>query len=254
MSLLEIEGLSHYFGGLCAISELGIALPRNQLLGVIGPNGSGKTTLFNLITGIYRASAGSIRLNGQEIVGRPPEAISRMAVARTFQNIRLFKALSVLDNVRIAACGKVTSGPLHALLRTRRFLKEEQLITDQAMGLLTLFGLQRHATTPAGSLPYGLQRQLEFARALATDPVLLLLDEPGAGMNSSEIGRLSEQIQWVGQRFALTIILIEHHMGLVMEVCQRVVVLDFGAVIAQGTPQEVRNNPGVIEVYLGKGS
>ncbi|MBF0344490.1 MAG: ABC transporter ATP-binding protein [Nitrospirae bacterium] len=252
--LLVIDNLSHSFGGLAALTNISIVVPEHQLLGIIGPNGSGKTTLFNLITGMYRASSGSIRLKGQELVGRAPAAITRMAVARTFQNIRLFKTLSVLDNVRIARYGKAACGPFDTLFRTGRFLKEEGLIIDQAMELLTLFELDRYVEAPAGSLPYGQQRQLEFARALATDPVLLLLDEPAAGMNPYEVGKLNEQLQWVAKRFALTIILIEHHMGLVMEVCQRVVVLDFGVVIAEGTPEEVRNDPRVIDVYLGKGS
>ena len=220
-------------------------------MGLIGPNGAGKTTVFNLITGVYRASAGSIRLAGQELVGRAPHAIARLGAARTFQNIRLFRDLTVLDNVRTALDGHARYGAFEALGRFGRFGGEERRTMAAARELLALLKLGHLAGEAACNLPYGLQRRLEIARALALRPRLLLLDEPAAGMNPNEIGQLMEFIVWVRTRFDLTILLIEHQMRLVMGICERLAVLDFGATIAAGTPAEVRAHPKVLEAYLG---
>jgi branched-chain amino acid transport system ATP-binding protein len=249
--LLEIRNLTHRFGGLVAVDDFSLAIEPGELVGVIGPNGAGKTTVFNLITGVYRASAGSIRFAGEELVGRPPHAISRLGVARTFQNIRLFRELTVLDNVRAALDRTAGYGLAGALGRSPGFRREEERIIAEARELLGLLQLGQLAGEIAKNLPYGLQRRLEIARALALRPRLLLLDEPAAGMNPSEIGGLMEFIAWVRTRFALTILLIEHQMRLVMGICERLAVLDFGATIAAGTPAAVRANPQVLEAYLG---
>jgi len=252
MPLLEIKRLTHHFEGLCAVSDFNLNLEPHELIGIIGPNGAGKTTVFNLITGVYRASEGSISLEGQELVGKTPHAITSLGIARTFQNIRLFKELSVLDNVRIAHYGQVRYSPLEALLHIGRFRAEEIRITNQALDLLSIFKLEDYAAEKAKNLPYGLQRRLEIARALATRPGLLLLDEPAAGMNPNEIMMLMEFIRWIRQTFSLTIILIEHQMRLVMGICERLIVLDFGETIAAGLPSEIRNNRKVLEAYLGE--
>ncbi|MHB8836415.1 MAG: ABC transporter ATP-binding protein [Candidatus Methylomirabilia bacterium] len=249
--LLEIRDLSHWFGGLCAVSEFSLAIAPGELVGLIGPNGAGKTTVFNLVTGVYRASRGSIRFGGGELVGQAPHAIARLGVARTFQNIRLFRDLTVLDNVRTALDGHARYGAFEALGRFGRFGAEERRTIAEAHELLALLKLDHLAGEVACNLPYGLQRRLEIARALALRPRLLLLDEPAAGMNPNEIGQLMEFIAWVRTRFDLTILLIEHQMRLVMGICERLAVLDFGATIAAGTPAAVRADPKVLEAYLG---
>ena len=249
--LLEIQGLTHRFGGLVAVDDFSLSLAAGELVGVIGPNGAGKTTVFNLITGVYRATAGSIRFEGRELVGRAPHAIARLGIARTFQNIRLFRELTVLDNVRASLDGAAGYGIAAALGRSRGFRREEERVIAEACELLGLLRLDGHAGAIAKNLPYGLQRRLEIARALALRPRLLLLDEPAAGMNPSEIGGLMEFIAWVRARFDLTILLIEHQMRLVMGICERLAVLDFGASIAAGTPEQVRADPKVLEAYLG---
>jgi branched-chain amino acid transport system ATP-binding protein len=252
MALLEIGHLTHRFGGLLALSDFNLSLDGNELVGIIGPNGAGKTTLFNLISGVCRPTKGSISVEGRELVGLAPNRIAALGIARTFQNIRLFKDLSVLDNVRCANYGQAGYGALLALFRLGRCRREEAVIIDRSMELLALFQLDGHAEEPSRNLPYGLQRRLEIARALATHPKLLLLDEPAAGMNPAEITRLMGLIEWVRKAFNVTILLIEHQMQLVMNLCERLVVLDFGVTIAEGKPHEIRNDARVLAAYLGE--
>jgi branched-chain amino acid transport system ATP-binding protein len=252
--LLQISKMTKYFGGLLAVSDFNLELNSGELVGIIGPNGAGKTTVFNLITGVYRPSSGNVAYKGTELVGKFPDQITSLGIARTFQNIRLFNDLSVIDNVRIAAYHRMRYSPVEAMFRVGRFNKQELDSIDTAMELLSVFKLESYAGELARNLPYGLQRRLEIARAMATRPELLLLDEPAAGINPNEIDQLMEFIQWIRQQFSLTILLIEHQMRLVMGICERLKVLDFGATIAEGTPIEIQNNPKVLEAYLGEGA
>ena len=252
MALLTATDVRHYFGGLCALAGFNLALEEGELMGLIGPNGAGKTTVFNLITGVYRASSGSIRFKGTELVGKTPHQITALRIGRTFQNIRLFRDLSVLDNVRIAHYAQARYTPVEALLHLGRYRREERRIVDDSRRLLSIFKLERLAGETAKNLPYGMQRRLEIARALAIGPELLLLDEPAAGMNPNEIDQLMEFIQWVRREFRLTILLIEHQMKLVMGICERIQVLDFGETLAEGPPEVIRSDPRVLEAYLGE--
>jgi len=250
---LETHGLTMAFGGVHAVTNLELRLADGDLTALIGPNGAGKTTVFNLLSGIYRPMAGTILFNGKNLVGRKPYQITRRGVARTFQNIRLFTNISALDNVRIALHRHVRYGLWEALLHcTPRFVREERRLIDEAEVLLALCGLRDVADHMAGSLPYGQQRRLEIARALATGPQLLLLDEPAAGMNPQETMQLVTLLRELHRRFALTILLIEHDMHVVMNLCTRIYVLEYGELIAEGSPEEVRNNPLVIEAYMGE--
>lgn len=252
MPLLEIESLSKNFGGLQAVNQVSLALGEGELVGLIGPNGAGKTTVFNLISGIYHPTQGSIRFQGAEMTVLKPYEIDARGIARTFQNIRLFKDLTVLENVRIAHHRHARYGLWSAIVRTARFYEGERRLAEESIQFLSIFGLQDRVGEVARNLPYGEQRRLEIARALATRPQLLLLDEPAAGMNPQETNSLMELIEFIKGRFGLTILLIEHQMRVVMGICQRILVMDFGEIIAQGSPGEIQRNPRVVEAYLGR--
>jgi branched-chain amino acid transport system ATP-binding protein len=252
MTLLHIEHLTHYFGGLQAVQDFNLELQPGELVAIIGPNGAGKTTTFNLITGVYRPTKGDIIFRNMSLIGRQTHEIISRGVARTFQNVRLFKELSVLDNVRIAHYTRADYSPWEALLRLPRFTRQEARVRQEALELLNIFGMAELAEATAKNLPYGQQRRLEIARALATRPALLLLDEPAAGMNPAEVEQLMETILWIRREFQLTILLIEHQMRVVMGITERIKVLDFGETIAEGTPKQIQNNPRVIEAYLGE--
>jgi branched-chain amino acid transport system ATP-binding protein len=252
MSHLQINNLSKSFGGLSAVLNFDFTLDRQELVGLIGPNGAGKTTVFNLITGVYKPDQGKICLEGEDITGLAPYDICKRGIARTFQNIRLFNDLTVLDNVKIALHKDVPYRLSTAVFRLPAYFKGEDDIKQQALEYLKIFGLDKKQDEIASSLPYGEQRCLEIARALATAPSLLILDEPAAGMNPNETKELMDLINWIKKEFDLSILLIEHDMSLVMGVCERIYVLDYGQVIAQGIPEEIRNNKRVIEAYLGE--
>src|SRR3954468_21969033 len=251
VSLLEMRGCTIRFGGLTAVSNLDLAVGPNELVGLIGPNGAGKTTVFNLMTGVYQPTEGAIQFDSHSIVGKRPYHITEHGIARTFQNIRLFPSLTVFDNVRVAFHLHLLSGVRHALWRGKAFRNEEAEIRGKVMDLLKIFSLDTLHDAPSKSLPYGAQRRLEIVRALATKPKLLLLDEPAAGMNPQEAIDLMHLIQFCRDKFHLTILLVEHNMKVVMGVCEKIQVIDYGETIALGSPKEIRDNPKVIEAYLG---
>lgn len=252
MAMLEVNNLSIQFGGLRAVDGFNMTIEKGQLYGLIGPNGAGKTTVFNLLTGVYKPDEGIIRLDGQDITGRSTIEVNMAGVARTFQNIRLFKNLSVLDNVKVGLHNHFRYSTLEGILRLPRYHKVEKEMNERAMELLKVFDLDGQADFLASNLPYGKQRELEIARALATQPKLLLLDEPAAGMNPNETQDLMKTIRFVRDNFDVSILLIEHDMKLVSGICEKLTVLNFGRVLAQGDTSEVLNNPEVITAYLGE--
>ena len=250
--VLKAQHLGIQFGGLKAVDDFNMEIGESELVGLIGPNGAGKTTVFNMLTGVYKPTEGNIVLDGKDITGQNPELISKSGIARTFQNIRLFKELSVIDNIKVGLHESMKYNLASSLLRMPNYWKEEKQCTERALELLDIFHMADLANAQAGSLPYGAQRRLEIMRALATGPKLLLLDEPAAGMNPSETAELTETIRRIRDEFNIAVLLIEHDMSLVMGICEGIAVLNFGRIIAKGTPDEIRNNPQVIEAYLGK--
>ena len=252
MALLEVKSLGISFGGLRAVDDFNLKIEKGQLYGLIGPNGAGKTTVFNMLTGVYKPTDGSIFLDGENITGKKTIDINKHGIARTFQNIRLFHQQSVIDNVKIGLHNEHTYSTLSGILRLPSYRKTEKIMNEKAMELLEVFDLQDEADILASNLPYGNQRKVEIARALATDPKLLLLDEPAAGMNPNETKELMETIRFVRDKFDMTVLLIEHDMKLVSGICEELTVLNFGQVLAQGKTSDVLNNPEVIKAYLGE--
>ncbi|HVZ32020.1 MAG TPA: ABC transporter ATP-binding protein [Polyangiaceae bacterium] len=251
-ALLKLERVEKRFGGICAIARVSFELAERQIFGLIGPNGAGKTTLFNCITGHYTPDAGDVRFRGRSLVGKKPHQIALAGIARTFQNVRLFAEMSVIDNVLVSAHHRARAGMLGAVLRSAAYAREERALFTRAKELLELFELAALEREPAASLPYGSQRRLEIARALMLEPKLLLLDEPAAGLNSHEADKLTEQIKWLRDRFGLSVLLVEHNMRVVMGASEYVHCLDHGETIAAGTPAYVREHPAVLEAYLGQ--
>ena len=251
-ALLDVKNLGISFGGLRAVDSFDLSIQKEQLYGLIGPNGAGKTTVFNLLTGVYKPDTGKVILDGTDITGKKIIEINRDGIARTFQNIRLFKELTVLENVKVGLHNHHSYSTIEGILRLPRYRKVEREMDEKGMELLKVFGLENEAQVKASNLPYGKQRKLEIARALATDPRLLLLDEPAAGMNPNETGELMDTIRFVRDEFHMTILLIEHDMKLVSGICEELTVLNFGQILAQGATSQVLNDPQVITAYLGE--
>ncbi|HOC52493.1 MAG TPA: ABC transporter ATP-binding protein [Caldisericia bacterium] len=250
-TILSLQNVTHYFGGLRAVNNFSIDLPEGSLWGLIGPNGAGKTTIFNLITGVYKPTEGKILFEGNNITGLKSHTVVDKGIARTFQNLRIFNELTVVDNIRVAKHFKANYKIIDSILRTKKFYDEERRIKEETYDLLKIFGLQGRMNNLAKHLPYGELRKLEIARALATKPKLLLLDEPAAGMNPREVVSLMELIHSMRDTFKVTILLVEHQMKVVMGICERIKVMDFGESITEGNPEEIRSNKKVIEAYLG---
>ena len=250
--VLDVRNLGIDFGGLTAVDGFNITIGPTEISGLIGPNGAGKTTIFNLLTGVYQPTRGSVLINGIDIKGMPTHKVNRLGIARTFQNIRLFSDMTALDNVKVGMHNEIKCSFLASLLHTPSYRKSEEAANKKAMELLDFMGLTEVADQKAGSLPYGVQRRLEIVRALATNPSIILLDEPAAGMNPSETTELMHQIRRIRDTFHIAIFLIEHDMNLVMNVCEAIAVVNYGRIIAKGTPEEIRQNPAVIEAYLGR--
>lgn len=251
MAALEVTKLGISFGGLRAVDDVSMRIEKGSLVGLIGPNGAGKTTVFNMLTGVYRPTDGGIRLEGENLVGKKPFEINRLGVARTFQNIRLFSSQSVLDNVMVGLNNQISYSLAESLLHAGSYRKKEREMMARAMDILKVFDLDKEASTKASNLPYGKQRKLEIARALATNPKLLLLDEPAAGMNPNETAELMDTIRLVRKKYDVTILLIEHDMKLVQGICEYLYVLNFGRLLAEGKPDQVLSDPAVVKAYLG---